>query len=335
MPFRKKFVTTGAKYKSTAKKGNSYKPLDSKIKNWIENLEGARPNGVFCTPVDEPVPTHEKAGCEIVYPGLQSPHNTWIVLGRDRPESLASGAGGEGQTQCGMIDIVVGKASSVSAKRHTGVQGPGGELDKNDLVGPNFNSDAARIYLTQRTSEKLGGIDAYLGLPEFRGGASGDKSAIAIKSDHTRIIGREAVRIYAGSSKTVENSPLPLGGETCANGERLEAPRIELICNHSENLQPAVLGNNLKKHLNDIHDALRDCALVHKDIYVQLGWINGYIAWKTKGLGPWIKHNIDDVIGHIDSFRWAIDLTIQEINDLDKAFIPGANSIFSNTVFIT
>ena len=333
--FRKKFVTTGAKYKSTAKKGNSYKALDSEIKKWLESLEGGRPNGVFCTPVDEPVPTHEKAGCEIVYPGMQSPHNTWIVLGRDRPESLASGAGGEGQTQCGMIDIVVGKAASVSSKRNTGFQGPGGELGPSDLVGPNFNSDAARIYLTQKSSDDLGGIDAYLGLPAFKGGGSGDKSAIAIKSDHTRIVGREAVRIYAGSSKTVENSPLPLGGEVCANGEKLAAPRIELICNHSENLQPAVLGDNLVEHLGRIHDQLRDFIILQKDVYKQLGWINGYIALKTGGLGPWISHGINDVLGYLDSYRAGLDLTIQEINDLDKAVIPGANSIVSNTVFIT
>ncbi len=330
---RKNFITKGARYKDMAK-GDSYKSLDGKIKQWIENMEGARPNGVFCTPVDEDVPTHEKAGCEIVYPGLISPHNTYIVLGRDRPESLASGCGGEGITQCGMIDIVVGKASSVIANMQKKKGGTG--LSSDDLVGPNFNSDAARIYLTQRTSQKLGGIDAYFGLPVSPLFAleTGNQSAIGIKADHTRIIGRNSVRIYAGSSRTVEGSPLPLGGETTANAEKLDAPCIELVAGNEMDIEPAILGWKLQAHLKKIHGHLQTLATDQQMIFKQLGWLN-FSQFKSDPFGPWIIHGIKDIGGYIDKIITGYNLTIDAINDLDDAMISGATSIISNTVRIT
>ena len=142
------------------------------------------PPGQFNTALEEYYPRLERAGCETVYSG---DNNSDIVFGRDRNSSLASGKGGSGGTQCGMIDIVAGRLSSVIA---------GG--DKCDLMtGPNFAADAARIYITQR-----GDIDSYFGLPEMKISMSTDnKSAVGIKSDHTRLIGRESVRIYAGKGQ--------------------------------------------------------------------------------------------------------------------------------------
>ena len=341
----KSFVTTGATYGCMVDGGTG---IDKEIKEIINNTEGAKINGPFCTPVPEPVPTHEKGGCEIVYPGFQSPHNTWIVLGRDRPESLASGCGGKGDTKCGMIDLVVGKASAVSAKRSGGTSiigklsggGPGCELKQEDVAGPNFISDAARIYITQKTlagkDGLQGGIDSYLGLPDLIGaGDSGNKSAIAIKADHTRIVGRECVRIYCGSSKNVEGSLFESGGETCANGDELEAPKIELIAGSASDVQPVVLGDNLKEYLENHNKIVYRMLDSLAEAFKQLAWINGQIAILTMGMGPNILFAIEDLLRMGDSWIQTINTLIQEVNSLDKLLIKGGNSIFSNTVFTT
>jgi hypothetical protein len=62
-------------------------------------------DGLFCTDVKENYPQREQAQCEEVIKGK---NNAYIVLGRDRPTSIISGAGGAGYTQSGMIDLVVG-----------------------------------------------------------------------------------------------------------------------------------------------------------------------------------------------------------------------------------
>ena len=69
--------------------------------------------GVFCTLVEEPLPRFNQATCEKVitqFGNTGKPNNnSYIVLGRDRPSNLASGAGGAGYTSCGMIDLVAGR----------------------------------------------------------------------------------------------------------------------------------------------------------------------------------------------------------------------------------
>jgi hypothetical protein len=78
------------------------------------------------------------------------------------------------------------------------VVGSGGPEPKHgQIVGPNFFTDAARIYLTQR-----GDIDAYFNLPVDDKAAvqpSENRSAIGIKADAVRMIGREGVRIYTNA----------------------------------------------------------------------------------------------------------------------------------------
>ena len=104
------------------------KQLEADIKN-PSNLAG-----LSGTSMAEPVPKFNQADCEVV---SKNDHNAWIVLGRDRPASRASGYGGEGATGAGTIDLVVGRMSW---------------NPKSDIyVDPNFESDAARIYISQKT----------------------------------------------------------------------------------------------------------------------------------------------------------------------------------------
>ena len=125
----------------------------------------------------EAVPNFLKTNGETVYTGQ---NNTWIVLGRDRPSSRLSGYGGKGHTQAGTIDIVVGR------------MGPKPQADV--YVDPNFEIDAARIYISQKTD-----VDKNFRLANGRIGPAEAKSAIALKADGIRIIAREGIKLVTGT----------------------------------------------------------------------------------------------------------------------------------------
>lgn len=167
--------------------GEEKRKLISKIKNL-----GQRKRGLNCDRIDEPLPKFDDAPCEKVIEGR---NNSFIVLGRDRPASKASGYGGRGATQCGMIDMVVGRASS-----YLNEDGERGVPD-GIKVGSNFFSDSARIYISQKCD-----IDEYFGLalgsegqrPVSEKSTSKSRSGIGLKADHVRIIGRRHVKIITG-----------------------------------------------------------------------------------------------------------------------------------------
>jgi hypothetical protein len=195
----------------------------------IENLpEG---NGVFCDTMVEPLPNYISAPCEKV-----TQHgNSWIVLGRDRPASRASGYGGQGHTQASSIDIVVGRGAPV----------PNVAIN----VDPSFSNDAARIYISQKAD-----IDDYFKIYPHPWGLSKSKlysksvSAIGIKADAVRIIGDMGIKLVTRTSATNSKD-----GSIAPNG-------IELIANNDDtDLQPMIKGKNLvdafaglEKNLNQL-----------------------------------------------------------------------------------
>jgi hypothetical protein len=136
-------------------------------------------NGVFCSAMQEPLPNYINATGERV-----TQHgNSWIVLGRDRPASRASGYGGQGHTQASSIDIVVGRGAPVP--------------DHDANVDPSFSNDAARIYISQKTD-----IDDNFAL---RGtNRSVAKSGIGIKADAIRIIGRQGIKLTTSTRSGIE-----------------------------------------------------------------------------------------------------------------------------------
>ena len=125
-------------------------------------------------------------------------------------------------------------------------------------TGPNLITDAATVYISQRTS-----IDEYFGIPSGTNMSADDKSGIGIKADHVRIIGREHVKIYAGSAMNIAKPNKPLrnilglnrernskGGDITARG------RIDLIADDYEDIQQAVKGNNLVEYLNVLQEQI-------------------------------------------------------------------------------
>ena len=186
--------------------------------------------GVLCDKLIEPVPNFNKASCEKYV--LKGENNQWIIAGRDRPSGFESGYGGRGDTKAGCIDIVVGRIFPEKGKKRT------------EPVNSDFSKDAARIYISQRTN-----IDENFDIVNTRKNGEGvgnsiGRSAIGIKADSVRIIGREGVKIV---TQTEEFNSL--------NGKITEVKGIELIAgNNKEELQPMVKGDNLIEFLKLLQD---------------------------------------------------------------------------------
>ena len=200
--------------------------------------------GLANTRIKENIPKYNDAPCEKVIKGK---NNTWIILGRDRDMGFASGYGGKGHTRAGAIDIVVG------------LQGWDPEHGK--VVEKNFGSmgndkpgDAARIYISQRAD-----IDKYFDICDGSMGPSKAMSAIGIKADSVRIMGRKGIKIVTGQApqqKTSLNGKLPAQfGIDLIAGNRDNVPAVgkgdvvimgKAVTQSQPYLQPIPKGLNLR-----------------------------------------------------------------------------------------
>ena len=132
-----------------------------------------------------------------------------IILGRDRPCDLVSGYGGmKGAQRASAIDLVVGRKSAANDGK-----GP----EPNQPVDNDFAQDAARIYISETTD-----IDVNFGLSAGKHGYVKARSAIGIKADHVRLIGREGIKIVTGKANGFAN--LGLNGELNSKGGAITMP---------------------------------------------------------------------------------------------------------------
>lgn len=211
-------------------------------------------NGIDGENLAEPTPQFNRADGEVVY---ENENNAAIILGRDRINSLESGYGGRGDTQCGAIDIVVGKGAGKQLYDEKG--------GKNS-VDPDFIRDPARIYLSQKTD-----IDAAFNLVDGSYGEAKTKSAIALKADNIRLVSRENTKIIAGIDKI--NSQ---------GGDRRAYYGIELIANNDDSdLQPLVKGENLVEALTEINKQVNDLAGIVETLIRNQTIINSAIMAHT------------------------------------------------------
>jgi len=189
---------------------------------------GGANRGVFNDTILEAVPKYIRSGAEEVI----SKGNSHIVLGRDRPASRASGYGGQGHTQASSIDLVVGRG------------GPSPDASIN--VDPNFRSDGARVYISQKTD-----IDTNFNLASGVQGNLSARSGIGIKADAVRIIGTDGIKFVTRAEP--ENSK---GGSASYNG-------IELIaCNDETDIQSIVKGENLVEALQELEARLSELSSI-------------------------------------------------------------------------
>ena len=207
----------------------------------------------------EPIPYYRKAPCEEI--AVNGQNNCQIITGRDRPHSLQSGYGGRGDSGAGCMDIVGG--------RHIPEQGVEDEKGDKIYVDANFQKDAARIYISQRTD-----IDTNFNITDGGVGKSLTRSGIAIKADAIRVIGREGIKLVTQTEK--QNS---LGGTIS------KIRGIDLIAGNRGGLQPMVKGRNLVNFLK----------LVQDDISALAGAINS-LATKQIALDAAISTHTHAVI---------------------------------------
>lgn len=283
-----------------------------------EQIAKGVPSGLFCTAINEPLPTYNAAQCEKVYHGK---NNSSIVLGRDRESTLVSGAGGQGLTKCGMIDLVVGRMSSyVNQKEQL--------LTKEEGVNPSFSTDAARIYISQRALS----VDDYFGLPKSAlGPKEKQKSCVVIKSDQTRIIAREKLVLFCGKGKF---AGFDSQGELNSRGKAITLPaRIEFLTGNPKALEPIVKGRKLKEYLENLNVNISSLIDVSLQTNLQLATINMALSILTVGAPPFSKYFVDDVMAVLELNKTSLELIKNEVNYLDKLLLKGQNSILSDTVF--
>ena len=195
-------------------------------------------------------------------------NNAFIIIGNDRVEKPHTGYGGAGFTQCDAIDIVAGLGGPEPTEI---IRDSNGKLVFNKTTGeqeladthPNFLMDAARIYISQRTNvDKNFGIGPWaqgkktedeINDPENIG-KYGAKSAVVVKADNIRVVGRESLKLVTGTD--AKNSQ---GGDV--GGKH----GIEIVAmNNLETLQPMVLGDNLQLALITIIDNIEAVAKILK-----------------------------------------------------------------------
>jgi|TARA_R110001599_G_scaffold97361_1_gene251197 hypothetical protein len=291
---------------------------DEKTRTMVEKGVGL----MFCNSFPECTPEFNAAPCETVVSGE---YNSFVVLGRDRNSTWASGNGGKGMLQCGMIDLVAGRGQLIIADNKKNkkdiLQGVG-------YVGPMFHSDAARIYITQKAED----IDQYFGLKPSGGPTSKMKSAVAAKADQIRLIGREKVKIYCGRGNW---DGFETGvGETNSLGERLQGQVIELQVGNQE-LHPAVLGNKLVDYLKGQQEVNRKVYKQLLQMNIHLGTINAALAVLTFGAPPFSKFTQENISNIGEDIGLSLNSIIQRINYLDNDLVPGQDHILSDSVFTT
>ena len=221
------------------KDGVDYDGFPDSFLETISEDNGA--NGGFML---EPWPRYIQSPCE----NVTQHGNSWIVLGRDRPASRASGYAGQGHTQASSIDIVVGRGAPVP--------------DHDANVDPSFSNDAARIYISQKTD-----IDDNFAL---RGtNRSVAKSGIGIKADAIRIIGRQGIKLV-----TSPRSGVQFSGATGAG--------IDVMAgNDDEGLQPMVRGQNLVDAFSDLEANLNQLSALVLNFLKSQASFNASIASHT------------------------------------------------------
>jgi hypothetical protein len=297
---------------------NKLKKIDEHVR---EEISYGVPNGLYCTDLAEGYGSRNQADCENIREGK---HGQQIVFGRDREGTLVEGKGAQGAERAGMIDIYVGPGASLEKNNK--------KFDKNDRLDPFMLADAARVYITQASDD----IDKCFGIKSSSTSIdSNNKSAVALKADHIRIIGSEKIVLFAGPANRKEKLGMfPDQKERNSNGDKIEGiSRIELLTGHPEHLEPVVRGEKLVEYLKKRNEAHVELVNKIDALNKQLSQINMVLNALTVGAPPFSKNMIDNIVMIFDNITQSFNSYIDEVNSLNETSITGADSILSNTVF--
>lgn len=213
--------------------------------------------GISHTPSLSANPTYNIREAENV---IQGKEGTIIILGRDRPGSETSGAGATAATNVGCIDIIAGLSGPL--KRETDSRGEKVATNKSTEL------DSARIYITERAKD----IDSkeYFNLAKGNVGYLSNRSAIAVKADSVRIIGREGIKLVTSSDTRNGASGLFIG-------DNIQG--VDIIAgNDDSDLQPMVKGDDLAKVLDNLLELIQDVqASVAFQAEMQLATVGSFV----------------------------------------------------------
>jgi len=238
---------------------------------------------------------------------IKSVGDSYIVLGKDRPQGMDSGYFGE--TNCSTIDLVVGRLGATGQTIR--------KNDKKRLANNSFQLDAARIYVSQRTD-----IDDNLGLTNFyeiKGvldGPAKNKSAIALKADGVRLVARESIKLVTMTNK--KNS----AGIEIAGKYGIDLIGGANVNESNYDLQPMVKGKNmvsaikeLAKHLQELDTQVSLC---NQQIRQMAGAFSTHVhALGTAPVtGPPIDPNsvVQVVKTAIDSLMQVVEVNLRQYN---------------------
>tara|TARA_R110002020_G_scaffold67972_5_gene178219 strand:- start:1907 stop:3004 length:1098 start_codon:yes stop_codon:yes gene_type:complete len=250
-------------------KRSSFKPNKVPSNSGILHTHTPAPNIIF------------KKAEETVFPDVTSPAQ--IVFGMDRPDSRRSGYGRMGSNRAATIDLVVGRMAS--ARKGKGVK-DGSRVDNS------FSADAARIYISQLTD-----VDKNFGIDRGASGIMKQRSAIGIKADGVRIIGREGIKIVTGKGRGWKG--FGKKGELNSLGGKITypAPPIELIAGNASEPQ-RVLGGLFSPGESELRmlqgvakggnttEALRDLGTIVDEIWSAVFNFMIYQMVYNAALGP-------------------------------------------------
>ena len=302
------------------KKTKSVKGISSAKQKKMGQTSGTPAGGVGGGQNEDPSPFFNAASCEKV---LKNAHNASIVLGKDRAGSKLSGFGGRGDTHCAAIDIVAGRMGHKAASVNS----------NNEPIhaDPNFVVDAARIYISQKTN-----VDRNFRLVKGSQPYADIRSAVAIKADAVRVVGREGIKLVTGCDRI--NSQ---GAEI-----NKKAYGIDLIAgNDDSDLQPLVKGDNLHKAMQKlVHHVDKLAAIVDNFAMIQIQW-NAHTINHFHVNGPMGPTTVDllgvpiRMIDMVDMFTKVklmllfhkVNLTIYRIQYLTPLGTGWINSFNNNT----
>jgi hypothetical protein len=187
--------------------------------------------------------------------------NSYILLGGDRFASAQTGYGGLGSHECAAIDLVAGigqnptkfslrdkqAAEDIDTARIIGT-GPTGIPIVNIMYDKNFISDSARVYISEKADiDRYFNIDTEGTKNRSRIINSEGRSAVGIKADAVRIIGREGIRLVTRTeSRNSQDGKIEFisGIELMAGGD-------------PDGLQPFVKGDNMVRALQKLASLLQ------------------------------------------------------------------------------
>ena len=225
-------------------------------------------SGLFNTTVNRTKFFYNTPGGAVV----RENEGAYIVMGQvPMGASETSGYGALG-LPADTIDLVVGRGAGLNKGK-----GP----KEGEVVNNNHMADAARIYICRLTDvDKEFNIES----DSATDGSPTPRSAVAVKADQVRLIGREGVKIVTGKVFT------PTGGaeKNSRGGEIAAAPKIDLIAgNNYGKVQGVALGERTSDCLLELNQIVGEIWSAVFNLSLLQAGFNGVVG-VTHPFTPWI-----------------------------------------------